>query len=190
MDELKEPDHARVSTTPPFQPKASEVYVLSLDEHTRNDWWCDGYTWKATAWHTSLSGERSKVNKVLSLPLKRRWTAKLPVHEAWIQFSSQSLDFVIVHYIGNEQAYSAINHGNRTRGDVEHLRTAPSSLQTIRCELQTRTPIHRPAWNLFKVGMLQSKAFWIRETRNKSATSQPKLAKKPISHDALYAALF
>jgi len=135
---LKNPNLDKVNELPPVKPKGGEVFLVQ-SVHV-DDWKCDQYTWindSKCAPKNDATGEKLyKSYFKLRLPgfetkncrKRPRSTSDFKKIAYWLESNP---NLVLILYLGDEQLYQAIPHGN-SKHETEFVRTMPSVVQNIK----------------------------------------------------------
>ncbi|CAG2186211.1 unnamed protein product [Mytilus edulis] len=116
---LQNPIKEKIGCLPPVKPNGGDIYLIQ-SKHP-NDWKCDQYTWINESKYV-FEIEGVKLNKCyfkLRLPgFETKIGRKRPRSTSDFKRIAYWLDsnpnLVLIHYIGNEDLYQPMPHGNRT----------------------------------------------------------------------------
>ncbi|CAG2240581.1 unnamed protein product [Mytilus edulis] len=126
----------KIGCLPPVKPNGGDIYLIH-SKHP-NDWKCDQYTWiNESKFVSEIVGV--KLNRCyfkLRLPgfdtksgrKRPRSTSDFKRIAYWLDSNP---NLVLIHYIGNEDLYQPMPHGN-SKHDTEFVRTMPSVIDTIK----------------------------------------------------------
>ena len=108
------------------------VFWDSNDPFTQNDWKYDQYRW--------ISGGNQKLHR--KEPVLQKFYSRIHLHNDSKNGSDEFVRHIyclidnpgvwIIHCIGNENVYVPSQHGNRTYGKQEYLRTCPSIMTAMK----------------------------------------------------------
>ncbi|CAF3433171.1 unnamed protein product [Rotaria socialis] len=119
--------------TPPFKPKAGEVYVLKLDIGHENDWRSGGYRWVQIA--ARCLPTYSPVIKKCYFHAGQKNKQKSKDFEKQTFVSLVDPSKVVVQYLGNENVAEEFPHGNCKKNTKPFFHTRPSLLNKLICEV-------------------------------------------------------
>ncbi|CAF1336470.1 unnamed protein product [Rotaria sp. Silwood1] len=127
----------KYTSTPPFKPKAGEVYVLKLDIGHENDWRSDGYRWVQIA-ARRLPTHNPVIKKCyFHSGQKNKKKNKDFEKQAFVSLVDPSK--VVVQYLGDENIAEEFPHGNSKKNTKPFFRTRPSLLNKLISEAATNT---------------------------------------------------
>ncbi|CAF0799050.1 unnamed protein product [Rotaria sordida] len=117
------------TSTPPFKPKAGEVYVMKLDIGHENDWRSDGYRWVQIA-ARRLPTHNPVIKKCyFHAGQKNKKKSKDFEKQAFVSLVDPSK--VVVQYLGDENVAEEFPHGNSKKNTKPFFRTRPSLLNKL-----------------------------------------------------------
>ena len=118
LEILLNPDHSRLSQLPPVKPKGHTMFVFSSSNI--DDWKCDQYLWVKDGMYSKIVTETTEFVKEyykIRLPgyvtksgRRRPLTSTGFKRVGYWTPSNPSL--VLIHYLGDENIYKPIPHGN------------------------------------------------------------------------------
>ena len=127
---LKRELKVNVSTLPAYQPSGGEIYLYDTREYKR-DWMADGYTWTNRGYCRSVKNKLRRGNFFINT--RKQMSGKF--RRFAYMADTGDRDYVLVHYVGDKNAYIPSAHGNSKKTDKPFERILPSQIEKAKKSL-------------------------------------------------------